>query len=84
LETVESEQPDIVVTDLIMPDSDGLEVIMKLRHAKSEIPIIAMSGGGRVVDASHLESADIMGANATLQKPFDEAELNNLILKLVN
>lgn len=81
-QTLHDEKPDIVLTDLIMPDSDGLEVIMTIRKSDRSIPIIAMSGGGRHLDTSYLDTARGLGANATLEKPFDESELDQLIHEL--
>jgi CheY-like chemotaxis protein len=79
LETIAAEAPDILVTDLIMPDVEGLEVIVKVRKEYPSLPIIAMSGGSRLVDASYLDTARQLGADKVLRKPFDEAELDGLI-----
>ena len=48
LKAVEQNKFDLVITDLIMPDKDGLEMIMALRKNSSTVPILAISGGGRV------------------------------------
>lgn len=77
--TIQAQAPAILVTDLIMPDVEGLEVIVEVRKKYPELPIIAMSGGSRLVDASYLDTARQLGANHVLQKPFDEAELDRLI-----
>jgi DNA-binding response OmpR family regulator len=59
--------PDLVITDLVMPDEEGLGLIRKLRQSHADVAIIAMSGarGG-----AYLPVAKTMGANATLEKPF--------------
>ena len=80
--TLAAEKPDILVTDIIMPRVEGLEVIINVRETHPDLPIVAMSGGGRIVDAGHLESAGELGADATLEKPFDEQELLRLIDEL--
>jgi DNA-binding response OmpR family regulator len=66
---------DLMITDLIMPDKEGLETIVDMRKRFEDLPIVAMSGGGRVGPADYLETAKFVGANATLTKPFARAEL---------
>ncbi len=61
---------DLVLTDLIMPEKEGLELIMSLRKANKAIKIIAMSGGGRSGPENYLPIAKQMGAKAVLKKPF--------------
>ena len=70
---------DLVVTDLIMPDEDGLKVIMKLREIKPSLKIIAISGGGKAGPGSYLNLAKALGANAIFSKPFS---INDLISKI--
>lgn len=66
---------DIVLTDVIMPEKDGVEVIAEVRRKHPDVRIIAMSGGGHVSLEQYLKIAKGMGAHAVLQKPFDQAEL---------
>jgi CheY-like chemotaxis protein len=70
---------DLVVTDLIMPDEDGLKVIIKLKELKPSIKIIAISGGGKVGPGSYLNLAKALGANAIFSKPFS---INDLLMKI--
>jgi CheY-like chemotaxis protein len=70
---------DLVVTDLIMPEEDGLKVIMKLRELKPSIKIIAISGGGKAGPGSYLSLAKALGADAIYSKPFS---INVLISKI--
>jgi DNA-binding response OmpR family regulator len=60
----------ILITDIYMPLTDGLETIQAFRRATPGIRIVAMSGGGDVAKGSHLGVATEIGADATLQKPF--------------
>ena len=60
----------LVITDLIMPNKDGLEVIMSLKQSKQPPKIIAISGGGKLAPESYLPLADKIGADAILEKPF--------------
>ena len=66
---------DLVITDIIMPEMDGLEVIRALRKMSSTVPIVAVSGGSRGSAADYLTMAGHLGARATLDKPFNEARL---------
>jgi len=66
---------DLVITDLIMPEKEGLETIADIRKLAGEVPIIAISGGGRVGRSDYLDAARVIGANATLAKPFGRQEL---------
>jgi DNA-binding NtrC family response regulator len=64
---------DLVITDIVMPEKEGLETIMAILKLNKELPIIAISGGGRIGAHEHLKTAKTLGANHTIQKPFDRA-----------
>ncbi len=66
---------DLVITDILMPNEDGLEAITELKKDFPDVKIIAMSGGGRVVNSDFLNIASSFGAMKTLKKPFDKEEL---------
>lgn len=68
------ESPDLVITDIIMPEQEGIETIGKIRKANKNIPIIAVSGGGRSGPDSYLPLARGLGASKTFSKPFDREE----------
>jgi DNA-binding response OmpR family regulator len=68
-------RPDLVLTDIIMPGCEGIETILTIRSEHPGVPIIAMSGGGRIGNRDYLELAREMGADAALEKPFDEDAL---------
>jgi CheY-like chemotaxis protein len=79
LALVTEEEVDIVLCDLMMPGMDGIETIRKLKRL-IPAPIIAMSGGGRMVDAAHaLKAASKLGIDATLEKPFGPTELGSCL-----
>jgi DNA-binding NtrC family response regulator len=59
-----------VVTDIIMPDMEGIELILELRRSRPELPIVAMSAGGRIGPDSYLYLAERSGATRTIAKPF--------------
>jgi CheY-like chemotaxis protein len=75
---------DLVVTDLIMPEEDGLKVIMRLRELKPSIKIVAISGGGKAGPGSYLNLAKALGADAIYSKPFSVNEMINKIEELLN
>jgi len=68
-------QIDVLITDILMPVTDGLETIKAFRSRHPSVKIIAMSGGGWRMGSEPLEWARLMGADATLCKPFDFADL---------
>lgn len=67
---------DVVITDLLMPEKDGIEVIGELRRKQPDARIVAMSGGGRGSRDHYLETAKGLGAHAVLGKPFSVSELS--------
>jgi len=70
----QGEPPDLVITDIFMPESDGLETIMALRRINVATPVIAISGHSG--NSSHyLKVAQSLGAQRTLAKPFSVDEL---------
>ena len=83
VEKVFNEVFDLVITDLIMPEKEGLETIADIRRKFSELPIIAISGGGRVGPNDYLETARFIGANTTLAKPFARQELISAVDSLL-
>ncbi len=74
---------DIVITDLIMPEEDGLKVIMKLREMKPTLKIIAISGGGKAGPGNYLNLAKALGADSVFSKPFSVNDLITAIEKLL-
>jgi DNA-binding response OmpR family regulator len=66
---------DVAVLDLLMPEMEGLETIRELKSLKPAMPLIAITGGGRGSPGDYLRAARLLGAAATLQKPFSIQEL---------
>lgn len=75
-------KPDILITDIIMPDKDGIEIIIETKKVLPGIILIAISGGGRIDSESYLNTAKYLGADATLKKPFTHKELLDCIANL--
>ena len=74
---------DIVVTDLVMPDTDGLEVIRAIREKSATTPILAMSAGLSTLKQPLLVAATALGANDVIQKPFRPAALRERVEALL-
>ena len=76
--------PDVVITDILMPDKEGIETILELRRTHPKIRIIAISGGGRTGNKDFLRTAKHLGADRTLAKPFGLAELLRLVREMLD
>lgn len=74
---------DLVITDLIMPDEDGLKVIIKIKELKPSTKIIAISGGGKAGPGNYLNLAKALGADEVFSKPFSINEIMNKIDELL-
>jgi len=70
---------DLVITDIIMPDKEGIETIGEIKQDHPEMPIVAISGGSLKGAGSYLETAAALGASATLAKPFHGFELLEVV-----
>jgi len=70
LRIFEAERPDLVITDILMPDMEGIETILRLKAGATPPKIIAMSGGGHIVGRDFLKWASHLGADQVLAKPF--------------
>lgn len=67
---------DLIVTDVIMPDGDGLQLISEFKQAQPNVRILAISGGGRYMEGSDcLRIAKGLGAHAAVLKPFTQEQL---------
>lgn len=63
-------RPDLVITDIFMPDADGIETLNLVKRRWPETPVIAISGGSPMLRLDYLRVAEDLGAVATVQKPF--------------
>jgi DNA-binding response OmpR family regulator len=76
-----AELPDLVITDMIMPEQGGAETIVQIRQESPDARIIAVSGGGRLDGAHPLTIAKKLGVMETLHKPFTAEELVACIIR---
>jgi CheY-like chemotaxis protein len=71
---------DLVITDILMPGMDGARLIVELRRSRPHLPIVAISGGRRVLSAEFsLQTASLAGATYQLAKPFSRHELQSVL-----
>ncbi len=74
--------PDLVICDIVMPEMDGIEFVRALRKREPQLPVIVMSGNP--VGRQFLDAARMLGASATIAKPFSFDELKQTIGKALN
>ena len=74
---------DLVITDIIMPEKEGIETIMELKRAFPDVKIIAISGGGRVDPEGYLSMAKQLGARYTFSKPVEREDLLKAVRELI-
>jgi DNA-binding NtrC family response regulator len=77
--TVQGHPFDLLITDLIMPDKEGIEIIVELHRKMPALKIIAMSGGGRIDARDYLDTAKKLGAAQALAKPFSGEQMLQVI-----
>jgi YesN/AraC family two-component response regulator len=68
-------EPDLVITDIIMPEKEGTETILELKAINPEVKIIAISGGGRVGYVDYLQTVKEFGVEHTFSKPFNNQDM---------
>ncbi len=85
LKMFEDQAAELVITDMVMPGLDGLDVIAQLRAKAPGVLIVAISGGGRLIDADNcLENAAQLGVDRVLRKPFSLFDIKALVLELTS
>jgi len=84
LKILESKQFDLIITDIVMPEKEGIETIIAIRNMDKTLPIIAISGGGKIDPRHYLKMAEHFGADRTFQKPFDRKDFLAAIQKCLS
>lgn len=74
---------DLAIVDILMPDKDGLEVIMELKRRQCSIPVLAISGGGRSGFNDFARMSMLLGAKDFLAKPFDLQAIKQKLASLL-
>ena len=84
LQVFQEQIPDLVITDLIMPEKEGLELIREIRKISNDVKIIAISGGSRYLEPSNqLKAAELIGADVCFTKPLDIYSLKTAVNTLL-
>lgn len=85
LKAAPTDAPDLVITDILMPDGDGFEVIEAARAARTGTKVIAISGGGTYLPGmEYLKLAKSIGADAVLTKPFTRRQVVDTVSHLLS
>ena len=83
--SLQHESPaDLVITDIVMPEKEGLETIMEFRRDFPSVKVIAISGGGKIEANKYLTIARALGAQKTFAKPFELKEVLEEVRKLLS
>ena len=82
LEMMSAFRPDIVFTDIYMPEMDGIELITRIRSRFPDTKIVATSGGGSVVPHTYLNQARSLGATVSIRKPISLRQVIDLVKKI--
>jgi DNA-binding response OmpR family regulator len=83
MQIFEKNQADLLITDIIMPEKEGLETIVEMRKKFPDLKIIAISGGGRISADGYLPGAKLLGANMVFQKPLVQKEFLDAVTLLL-
>jgi DNA-binding NtrC family response regulator len=81
LDLLDQEQFDLVVSDVVMPEMTGVELLYELRRRQPDLPVILMTGGSK--EPERTTKAVELGAVALLYKPFSHAELNEIVASVL-
>ena len=83
LDLLRKSPSDLVITDIIMPEKEGLETIREMKRLQPQMKIIAMSGGGKISAENYLEAAKIFGASRIIEKPFTQQTMVSSVEELL-
>lgn len=83
LSALNARKPDLVITDVMMPEKDGVEVVLELRESHPDLPVIAISGGMRIAPLDFLPMIKKFGAYRVFYKPVDPEELLSAVREML-
>jgi DNA-binding response OmpR family regulator len=84
LKLFRQDRTQLVITDIFMPEKEGIETILELKREFPTVKIIAISGGGRKEEYSYLDSVKDLGADRSFTKPFERQEMLETIEELLD
>lgn len=84
LKLLHAHLPDLIITDLFMPEKEGIETMIEVRKHFPQVKIIAISGGGRTGKLDLLPMSESFGAQRTLAKPFERKELLETVKEVLS
>ncbi|MCK5574360.1 MAG: response regulator [Sphingomonadales bacterium] len=77
-------EPDILVTDIFMPNRDGLELLREIRNTHKSLKVMVITGNGNDYSADYLQMSKYLGADALMHKPFDLDKFSRSVNELLN
>jgi CheY-like chemotaxis protein len=83
MDLMERDRPDLIITDILMPEMDGLEILLKIRKNHDDMPVIAISGGTRALPINFLKQASLFGARHVFEKPVPLNVLDKAVTELL-
>lgn len=75
VESLRKDEPELMITDIIMPKKSGITLISEVKNAFPDLEIIAISGGGRLDPTGYLDLSETLGAAVSFEKPIDNHAL---------
>lgn len=79
MSAIESQKFDLLITDILMPEVDGIEVLRRAKSANPNLNFIAISGGGNLIHVDYLAIVKTMGIKHTFEKPLNLSEMEKTI-----
>lgn len=83
LKKLEEAEFDLIITDIIMPNQEGIETIVQIKSKNPRTKILAISGGGRVGSTNYLTLAENFGVDSTMSKPFYHKDFVSCVRELL-
>jgi CheY-like chemotaxis protein len=84
LRLMKQQKPDLIITDIMMPEMDGLELLMNIRKQHLDVPVIAISGGMKTQAVNFLPQAKKLGAQRVFIKPVELSALLQAVQELLS
>ncbi len=83
MDSIRDYNPDLIITDIIMPEKDGITLMFDVRREVPGVKTMVMSGGGRISAQKHLEVAKKIGVDRVLAKPFSSTAFLDAVQELI-